>query len=391
MHLGSATGQSSRAATASGWTVAGRDRPTHLNASRLIFSVVSVCALLVSIFFGAPWARAQDLSDPVIIAQGGNPRGMLIVYLQGDDGIPVGTNGVVTIFRAGEVSGPHQDTGASGVARFVQLTNAAYTIVVTVPGYKDARTEADIAPNHTVAEVTVTMERVAGNPADEGNAKGIVLAPKAKKEVQEGLDAMRTENYDVAEKHLMAAYKLAPGNPDVNDRLGELYLEKSDYLNAELYLKQALSLEPDNIVALTDMGWLRVQQGDNAAAETALQHAIALDPQRWFAHWVLGVAYLRQHDYERARLEALAAIKAGKGAALDAEYLLGESLAAAGRNEEAIKALQDFIRDGPNNGNAKAAQTLIANLRAAESRAATQTATDHQRDPTSGNDGSHIH
>ncbi len=330
---------------------------------RIFFGATNLVVPLLLLLCAAPFAHAQDVSDPVIASQGGNPTGMLIVYLIGGDGTAVTTSGVVTIFRAGEVSGPHEDTGPNGVARFIQLANATYTIVVSVPGYKDARTEADIAPNHTVAELTVTMERLAGDPADEGNAKGMVLAPKAKKEAQAGIDAMRAGKFDEAEKNLKAAYKLAPGNPDVNDRLGELYLETRDYEKAESYLKQALSLDPDNTGALTDMGWLRLQQGDNAAAETALEHSITLDPQRWFTHWVLGVAYLRQHHYEQARSEAAIAIKVGKGSAVDAEYLLGECLAAAGRNNEAIKALQDFVRDAPNDANAKPAQSLIANLR----------------------------
>ena len=347
--------------------------------------------LLLLVFSNMAPLDAQDVSDPVIVSQGGNPRGMLIVYLVGDDGTAVTTSGVVTIFRAGEVSGPHEDTGPNGVARFIQLANAAYTIVVSVPGYKDARTEADITSNHTVVELAVTMERLPGNPADEGNAKGIVLAPKAKKEAQEGIDAMRAGKYDEAEKHLKAAYKLAPGNPDVNDRLGELYLETKDYEKADSYLKQALSLDPDNTAALTDMGWLRVQRGDNAGAETVLEHAVTLDPQRWFTHWVLGVAYLRQHDYERSRSEAATAIKVGKGAAVDAEYLLGESLAAAGRNDEALKALEDFVRDAPNNANARAAQTLIANLRAAGARPLAQITTRQGQGSASGdaNPGSH--
>ncbi|HKV48845.1 MAG TPA: tetratricopeptide repeat protein [Candidatus Acidoferrales bacterium] len=364
--------------------------PRHKNTATkthrgLLKSAARCFVVILLLAINGSAVCAQDLSDPVVVSQGGNPTGMLIVYLTGDDGTPVTTSGVVTIFRAGEVSGRHENTGSNGVVRFIQLANAAYTIVISVPGYKDARTEADITPNHSAAEVTVTMERLAGDAADEGNAKGIVLAPKAKKEAQDGIDAMRAGKYEEAEKHLKAAYKLAPGNPDVNDRLGELYLETRDYEKADSYLKQALSLDPDNAGALTDMGWLRMQQGDDVAAETALEHAISLDPQRWFSHYVLGVTYLRERDYERGRSEAATAIKVGKGAAVDAEYLLGECLAASGRNDEAVKELQEFLRDGPNNTNAKAAEKLITNLRAAGPHAVTQ-ATDGAKQGSASND-----
>lgn len=344
-----------------------------------------ICFVLAAVLPGARLLVAQDTSDPVVAAQGGNPRGMLIIYLVGDDGKPVTASGVVTIFRAGEVSGPNQMTGSSGVARFSPLANAAYTVVASVTGYKDARVEAEVAPEHTVGEVTITMERTGEDTAQQGNAKGITLAPKAKKEAQKGIDAMRAAHYDEAEKHLKAAYDLAPGNPDVNDRLAELFLMTKDYDKAQSYLEKALSIEPDNASALTDIGWLRVQRGDNSGAQGALQRATTLDPNRWFAHWLLGLAYLRQREYEQARIEAATAIKVGKGAAVDAEYLLGESLAALGRQDEAIKALQDFLRDGPNNSDAPAAQMLIVNLRASARNDSTQTTSPpvdaHEHDP----------
>lgn len=328
---------------------------------RLLFA--SLCLLLFTVtVFSTPSVTAQEAPDPVVAAQGGNPRGMLIIYLVGDDGKPVSASGTVTIFRAGEVSGSNQMT-SSGIARFSSLANAAYTVITSVSGYRDARVETEITPGHSVSEVKVTLERMADDSAQQGDAKGIVLAPKAKKEAQEGIDAMRAGHYDEAEKHLKAAYDLAPGNPDVNDRMAELFLMTKSYDRAQSYLETALSIEPDNVSALTDMGWLHVQRGDSAAAESVLQRATTLSPNRWFAHWLLGVAYLRQHNYEQARVEATTAIKVGKGAAIDAEYLLGESLAAQGRRDEAIKALQDFLRDGPDNSDAAAAQTLIANLR----------------------------
>ena len=302
------------------------------------------------------------MNDPVIISQGGNPVGMLIIYVVGADGKPVTGQGVVTILRSGEVSGLHQDLSANGVVRFTSLANATYTIIVSVVGYKDAREETDITPNKSMSEVTITMERPGGDASQQPDAKGIMLAPEAKKEAQKGIDAMRAGQYDEAQKHLEAAYHLAPGNPDLNDRMAELFLATKNYDKAQAYLQQALSIEPDNAGALTDLGWLRVQQGDNAAAETALQRAITADPQRWFSHWLLGLAYLRLNEPVKAQTEATAAVKVGKARAADAQYLLGEALALQGRNSEAIKALERLVKDSPDNSNVSAAKALIARL-----------------------------
>jgi Flp pilus assembly protein TadD len=314
--------------------------------------------------------QAQVNSDPVVISQGGNPTGILIVYLVGADGTPVTAPGVVTVLRAGEASGPHEMTGSNNVVRFNQLANATYTIIVSVAGYKDQRSEADITPGASMSEVTVSMERANEGAPQQAAAKGMMLVPKAKKEAQKGIDAMRAGQYDEAQRHLQAALQLAPGNPDLNDRMGELFIVTKDYEKAQTYLRQALSIEPDNAGALTDIGWLRVQQGNNPDAQTSLQRAVTIDPQRWFAHWLLGVCYLREGQFDGAREEALTAMKVGKGAAYDAEYLLGESLAALGQNDDAIKALQQLLKDSPENSNAPAARALIARLQAGETQTA---------------------
>jgi tetratricopeptide (TPR) repeat protein len=353
---------------------------THRSTSRVfthdaggpLWLVRAACGLLAlasTTLIASAQYKAPDMNDPVIMSQGGNPVGMLIVYVVGSDGKSVTSQGVVTIFRSGEVSGQHQDLPNNGVVRFTSLANASYTVIVSAAGYEDAREETEITATKTLSEVKIALDRPDGDTSEEPDAKGMMLAPKAKKEAQKGMDAIRVGQYDEAQKHLEAAYQLAPGNPDLNDRMAELFLVTKNYDKAQTYLQKALSIEPDNAGALTDQGWLHVQQDDNAAAETVLQRAVTADPQRWFAHWLLGIAYLRQGSYESAREEAATAVKVGKGAAADAQYLLGESLALLGRNEDATNALQQLIKDSPENSNAPAARVLIAKLQASGTEA----------------------
>ena len=336
---------------------------THICGSSLVLFVL----FLLMAHRGA--AQQQSVNDPVVYGQGNNPIGMLIVSIAGDDGKPLTDFGVVTILRDGEVSGDHQNTTSSGVVRFTQLAWAHYTIVVSVSGYRDERASADISPNSSAAEVSVTLTRVTGESTQSAADNGVTLAPKAKKEAQKGLDALHDGKYGEAQKHLEAALEMAPGNPDLNDRMGELFIVTKKYDQAQSYLQKAISLQPDNAGALTDLGWLHVQQGDSSDAQPLLQRAIAADPQRWFTHYLLALSYLREGQFDQARGEAATAVKVGKGQAIDAEYLLGECLAVLGRNEEAIKTLQEMLKDAPTSSNAPAAQTLIAKLQAAGTQA----------------------
>jgi tetratricopeptide (TPR) repeat protein len=100
---------------------------------------------------------------------------------------------------------------------------------------------------------------------------------------------------------------------------------------------------------------------------------VTLAPHDYFAHWLLGIGYYGSRQYEKARVEAVAAIKASKGAASDAEYLLGQALAGLGRNGEAIATLQKFVNEKPAGYYAPAAKTLIAKLQDAPAEAASQT------------------
>lgn len=144
---------------------------------------------------------------------------------------------------------------------------------------------------------------------------GVVLAPKASKELSEGIDAIRDAKFDKAQQHLQAAYRLAPGNPDVNSAMGELYLAQRNIPEAEHYIDRATSLGPDNIEALLGAGELRILQQNPAAAESPLEHAVDLAPHNKFAHWLLGVTYFDLGLYEKCRTEALAVIKINRNTA----------------------------------------------------------------------------
>jgi Flp pilus assembly protein TadD len=292
-------------------------------------------------------------------------QGNVLVYIVRTDGDPVLRPFDVTISRAGVMyTDRYQTTDSSGITQFSQLPFADYWITASAPGYKEGREEVNINGGQSTVTVTVKVEPTDDNLAAPPEAKGTILAPKAKKEATAGISAMNAGHYDEARQHLEVAYKLAPGNPDVNDMLGELYIATKEYDKAAQYLQRALSLEPENPSANADIGYLHVQQKDYAAAEASLQNAIGLSPQNWFPHWLLGIAYLREGRYEDARQQATAAITVSKGRAPDAQYLLGESLALLGRNDDAVKALQVLLKNTPDSSNAPAAKQLIARLQA---------------------------
>jgi tetratricopeptide (TPR) repeat protein len=323
---------------------------------RISRSLLSFGALLLL----ASSARAQR-------APAAPTSSTVVVRVQAPDGGPFDQSAEVALSQGGEGGANHQFTRDAGEAEFNNVSAGTYYVLVTAPGYKPAHDSVDVSGFGGDSTVWIRLESDSGvAPASNGRG-GHVLAPKAQKLAAKGLEYLRAGKFQEAQKQFEAAYKLAPGDPDVNYLLGYTLLQEKDLDGAQTYLQRAISIEPHNISALVALGQLRLQQDNLSAATTTLEQVISLDAENWMAHWSLASAYLRDQQYEKARLEADAAIKFGKGAANGAEIIIGESWAASGDKEKAIDALEAFLRDAPGNSAAQSAQAMIAKLKAEES------------------------
>ncbi len=325
---------------------------------------------LAAVLIAAKLVSAQTQSANTNSTSNTPPgSGTVIVYVVGEDGSPVNREFDVTITRAGILYTDHyQTTNSQGMTQFGQLQFAAYQVTASAPGYEEGGAEVEVNGTRNPATVTVTVTPTDDNSPTPPDAKGLMLAPKAKQEAAAGISAMHAGHYDDAQEHLEAAYKMAPGNPDVNEMLGELFITTKDFDKAQTYIERAISIEPDNATAQTDMGYLHVQRKEYAAAQSNLERAVALTPRNWFTHWLLGLSYLNLNQPAKAEQQATAAIKVGKGQAGDAQYLLGESLALQGRNAEAIRALQQLLKDQPSSSHASSAKALIEKLKTADTK-----------------------
>jgi Flp pilus assembly protein TadD len=313
---------------------------------------------------------------PISLAQFGMGRlgggeGGIQVDIVTEAGTPMNLPALVSLSSEDSIAPAQQISVDDGIGRFAHVSGGRYRVSATIPGYKDGSTDVDVLDSGVV-DVTVTM-----SPDNSGSAgaNGIILAPKAKKELEEGVAALHASQFDQAQEDFEAAYKLAPGDPDVNDALGVLFLARNDLNRASEYLGRALSLDPQNINALVNNGQLRLMQHDADGAQVPLQKAVAIAPRDTFAHWLLGAAYLDSGQFEKARVEALAAIKTSKGIANGAGYILGEALAGLGRNGEAVEALQKFVREFPRDTYAESARALISKLQGAPALGAAGPAT----------------
>lgn len=297
----------------------------------------------------------SGLSDPAVIGSS------IIVSVVDEAGMPLDKQAIVKLCDEATQSVTWGSTQGRTEAQFDNVKAGQYQVEVSAPGFKTTQQELTATSSHEAYRVFVAL------PLDVSGAVtdirlGQVLAPKARKEVEKGMAALKQGDLAEAQKHLEVAYKLAPGNADVNYLLGVLYVRRKDAAQALAYLNRAISLDSRHVGALTELGQLLLQQRDFAGAAAVLEPAVSLDPKQWRGHWLLADAYLKQQKFENARQQAALAIQESKGGAVEARLVLGEALAGLGRKEEAIQSLELFLREEPHSPAAPGARELIAKL-----------------------------
>jgi len=253
-----------------------------------------------------------------------------------------------------------QTTNDAAEAVFGNLTVAQYDIEVSAVGYLTAHKDFNVTSAIVTYNQEITLER---DPAAvEFSAPSASMPPKARKETQRSVTALKSGKYKDAQKHLDAAYKLVPNSPDVNFLLGYLAVQTKDVEHAESYLKTATSLDTHSAQAPTLLGRIFLERGEYEAARTSLEQAVQADPEYWMAHNLLADTYLHQHDYDKAMEQARLAMEKGKGAGNSAQLVLGEALGNLGKNQEAVQALKGFLQDSPLTPNAPQVRNLIAEI-----------------------------
>ena len=88
-------------------------------------------------------------------------------------------------------------------------------------------------------------------------------------------------------------------------RTGETYVSRRLYADAEVYIWQALRINPGYVPALIDMGRLGAETGNYAKAIQFLNRALVLEPMNAPAHYNLSMVYRMQGRSAEAQAEMI--------------------------------------------------------------------------------------
>ena len=259
-----------------------------------------------------------------------------------------------------------ENTSNSGQVAF-RIRPGRYTVDVSAPGFETTSEEFEIWEDRGSSTFTVELRPEGSSNSRPLTAPGkLVLAPKARKEMDRATAAIRSKDFSSAEASLGKVLKLAPGHPDAYYLLAVVQIQTGGRAAARENLKKALQLYPDHLPALISMSAILYEEKSYQAAIVNLDRVLQLNPDSWRAGEVLAACYLAEREFQKAKTGLLRAMESAKSEAPQLRYLLALSYRGLGEPEKARAQLQLFLASNPNHPTAGRARAALADLNAAE-------------------------
>ena len=318
---------------------------------------LSLCTLLIlSCLFPLPRTKA---AAPAESAGGQAAATQLIVTVRDAGGATFSGLATVTLQHL-DSSVLSTGTTMGGQAIFDGLGPGEYTIVVSAPGYHPV-TERISLTHGSGERAFIALKRDSSSSTVSASQGPPALSPKLQKELSKAVGAMQANKLEEAQRHLDGAYRLAPGNPEVNYIRGLLADRQGKLAAAQLSWEKTLSLDPRHGLTLQALATIMARKGDYAAAKEYLERALQ-DSNSWRAHELLAVVCFRQANFAEAVSHAERSLELGKNLANGARLPLAESLIGQNQTASAMNVLHAFLDAGPPPEQAVIAKSLLRKL-----------------------------
>ncbi len=323
-----------------------------------VLELLLFCLMLpVHGFEPVPGAATEALGTP-----GASGGAQLTVYVRDESGAVFSGLALVTLQNlASQTLATSRTMG--GRAVFEDLGAGEYTAVVDSPGYLTANEHANISLPEQQEQIFVTLKRDPDSRIVSSPIGPPVLSPKLQRELSKTVEALHANNLDVAQKHLEAAYRLAPSNPEVNYLRGLLADRQGNVASAQTNWEKTISLDPKHNLALQGLAAILARRSDFTGARGYLERVLQSDPNSWHAHQLLSVVCVRQGGYQEAVTHAERSLELGKNLANSVRLTLAEALIAQDQRERAATTLQAFLKAGPPPAQAEIANGLLRKLK----------------------------
>lgn len=253
---------------------------------------------------------------------------------------------------------------SNGRISFTKNSIGKFTVLVEAAGYQPGQSDIKISEPDRF-NVDIYLQREASSSVASGAAGNPILAPKAKEALDRGMQALREDKLDEAEKALEQAMELAPNNPNVLYVQGLLDLKRHEWTKAQGVLEKATQMEPNSARALAALGMALCNQKKYAEAIPPLEKSVQVDPSSgWETHWTLAESYYHSRRYDEALKVSQQAETESNGQVPQVDLLVAEALTAVGRYDDSANVLRELLKKHGDGQEAATARRYLERLAA---------------------------
>ena len=252
-----------------------------------------------------------------------------------------------------------------GKFRFTNLQRGYYTVIVSAPGYKQSRQQADL---QVVTRTYLVVELVPDSIDDNPNAAAAVIdarvPPEAREEFYKGRTALTDKKPREALQHLKKAISLHPEFFAAQFLLSTIYIDERQWEDAEASLRRALEIKPESVEVLFSLGEVYRRQKRYADAEKLLQDGLKLEENSWRGHFTLAHVYWDKEEILKA------APHVGRTLQLKADYpdahlLAGNIFVRLKMLDRALVEYEEYLRLAPKGEAAEPTRQLVQKIKKA--------------------------
>jgi tetratricopeptide (TPR) repeat protein len=190
------------------------------------------------------------------------------------------------------------------------------------------------------------------------------VPPAARHEYDNATQLARAGKSDEAIAALQRAIGVYPDYLMALNDLGAQLLEAGRLDEALPVLKKATQIDPNSFNPHLNLGIVLVQKKMFAEALIALDHALSAEPSAPAAHLYAGLAASGGNDAARAEREFKTAHDLGGSSFAVALLHFARLEVKLGHKQDAVEALQLYLREDPSGANSVVAKKMLADLQA---------------------------
>jgi len=343
-----------------------------MTTTRIMLLCASIIAMTLCQFviFGqvtsSPTTATVEIHGQVRFVEGGAPAANVLVRLESYDG-------------GGSISEAFTDR--LGKFRFTGLQPAQYSIRVRQSGYRDTQQNVDMTTTTSGLVLLQLSPEVTGSAKSVTGSIDAHVPAAAQKEFDKGVEALAVGGKDkttFAVKCFEKAVSIYPQFVEARLKLGTGYMDLEQWDKAEKALLATIEVDPKAFNALFALSEVYLRQNKISDAEKVLTKGLAIQDASYLGHLNLARVYWEKSREVKDITQAKPALEKSyeevKRALIlnpdlgGAHLLKGNLLLRVGRANDAVTEFNEYLRLEPNGPFATETRTLVDKIKKASSQ-----------------------